>query len=131
MPLRDIAAELTSRNIPTPRGSIWNQVTVMRAMKRLGIAGRRGTARFEVPPGTLRSGMSGFNRGRYCYRLHHLDRVETAQAHGCETKAVRRSHAEAINTASLAPCDFICCVEITKILICPHLGTAGLNGRPV
>ena len=41
MPLRDIAAELTSRNIPTPRGgSIWNQVTVMRAMKRLGIAGR-------------------------------------------------------------------------------------------
>jgi hypothetical protein len=31
----------TSFLTPTPRGgSIWNQVTVMRVMKRLGIAGR-------------------------------------------------------------------------------------------
>jgi hypothetical protein len=41
MPLRDIAAELTARNIPTPRGGdAWSPMTVMRAMKRLGIAGR-------------------------------------------------------------------------------------------
>ena len=41
MPLRDIAAELTARNIPTPRGGdTWSPMTVMRAMKRLGIAGR-------------------------------------------------------------------------------------------
>jgi hypothetical protein len=40
-PYRDIAQELTDRNIKTPRGGeTWNQVTVMRAMKRLGIAGR-------------------------------------------------------------------------------------------
>jgi DNA invertase Pin-like site-specific DNA recombinase len=39
MPYRDIAQELTNRNIPTPRGSdLWNAMTVM--MKRLGIAGR-------------------------------------------------------------------------------------------
>jgi hypothetical protein len=32
---------LTYRNIPTPRGGdVWSQVTVMRAMKRLGIAGK-------------------------------------------------------------------------------------------
>jgi hypothetical protein len=38
MPLRDIAQELTDRGIKTPRGGdFWNQVTVMRAMKRLGI----------------------------------------------------------------------------------------------
>jgi DNA invertase Pin-like site-specific DNA recombinase len=41
MPYRDIAAELTDRGIKTPRGGdVWNQVTVMRAMKRLGIAGK-------------------------------------------------------------------------------------------
>jgi DNA invertase Pin-like site-specific DNA recombinase len=41
MPLRDIAAELTARNIPTPRGGdAWSPMTVMRAMKRLGIAGK-------------------------------------------------------------------------------------------
>jgi hypothetical protein len=41
MPYRDIAQELTNRNIPTPRGSgLWNAMTVMRVMKRLGIAGR-------------------------------------------------------------------------------------------
>jgi hypothetical protein len=41
MPLRDIAAELTARNIPTPRGGdVWSPMTVMRAMKRLGIAGK-------------------------------------------------------------------------------------------
>ena len=39
-PLRAIAEELTDRNIPTPRGGdTWNQVTVMRALKRLGITG--------------------------------------------------------------------------------------------
>ena len=41
MPYRDIAAELTARNIPTPRGGdVWSPMTVMRAMKRLGIAGQ-------------------------------------------------------------------------------------------
>jgi DNA invertase Pin-like site-specific DNA recombinase len=41
MPLRDIAAELTARNIPTPRGGdVWSPMTVMRVMKRLGIAGK-------------------------------------------------------------------------------------------
>jgi hypothetical protein len=41
MPLREIAAELTRRNTPAPRGgSVWNQVTVMRATTRLGNAGR-------------------------------------------------------------------------------------------
>ena len=35
---REIAQELTNRGIKTPRGGeVWNQVTVMRAMKRLGI----------------------------------------------------------------------------------------------
>ena len=39
--LREIAMELTNRNIPTPRGGdAWSQVTVMRAMKRLGITGK-------------------------------------------------------------------------------------------
>jgi DNA invertase Pin-like site-specific DNA recombinase len=39
MPLRDIAQDLTDRGIKTPRGGdVWNQVTVMRAMKRLGIS---------------------------------------------------------------------------------------------
>ena len=38
-PYRDIAQELTDRGIRTPRGgNVWNQVTVMRVMKRLGIA---------------------------------------------------------------------------------------------
>jgi DNA invertase Pin-like site-specific DNA recombinase len=41
MPLRDIAAELTARNIPTPRGGdVWSPMTVLRTMKRLGIAGK-------------------------------------------------------------------------------------------
>jgi DNA invertase Pin-like site-specific DNA recombinase len=40
-PYRDVAQELTDRGIKTPRGGeTWNQVTVMRAMKRLGIAGQ-------------------------------------------------------------------------------------------
>jgi hypothetical protein len=40
MPLRGIAQELTDRGIKTPRGDdVWNQITVMRVMKRLGIAG--------------------------------------------------------------------------------------------
>jgi DNA invertase Pin-like site-specific DNA recombinase len=40
-PYRDIAQELTDRGIRTPRGGdVWNQVTVMRVMKRLGIAGQ-------------------------------------------------------------------------------------------
>ncbi|MGV7215021.1 recombinase family protein [Bradyrhizobium sp. UFLA05-112] len=42
MPYRDIAQELTDRNIPTPRGGdLWNAMTVMRVMKRLGIAAKR------------------------------------------------------------------------------------------
>jgi DNA invertase Pin-like site-specific DNA recombinase len=42
MSFRDIAQELTNRNIPTPRGGdLWNAMTVMRVMKRLGIAGQR------------------------------------------------------------------------------------------
>ncbi len=41
MPYRDIAQELTNRNIPTPRGGdVWNAMTVMSVMKRLGIAGQ-------------------------------------------------------------------------------------------
>ena len=41
MPLRDIAQELTDRGIKTPRGGdTWNQVTVMRVMRRLGLAGK-------------------------------------------------------------------------------------------
>jgi DNA invertase Pin-like site-specific DNA recombinase len=41
MPYREIAQELTNRNVPTPRGGdVWNAMTVMRAMKRLGIAGK-------------------------------------------------------------------------------------------
>jgi DNA invertase Pin-like site-specific DNA recombinase len=43
MPYRDIAQELTNRNIPTPRGGdLWNAMTVMRVMKRLGIAVNEG-----------------------------------------------------------------------------------------
>jgi DNA invertase Pin-like site-specific DNA recombinase len=37
-PLRDIAAELTTRGIAAPRGGAWNAVTVMRARRRLEIA---------------------------------------------------------------------------------------------
>jgi hypothetical protein len=38
---REIAQALADRGIKTPRGGdVWNQVTVMRAMKRLGIAGK-------------------------------------------------------------------------------------------
>jgi hypothetical protein len=41
LPYREIAEELTNRNIPTPRGGdLWNAMSVMRAMKRLGIAGK-------------------------------------------------------------------------------------------
>jgi hypothetical protein len=42
LPYREIAEELTNRNIPTPRGGEqWNQsMSVMRAMKRLGITGK-------------------------------------------------------------------------------------------
>ena len=37
LPYREIAEELTNRNIPTPRGGdLWNAMTVMRVMKRLG-----------------------------------------------------------------------------------------------
>jgi hypothetical protein len=40
-PLPEIAMELTNRNIPTPRGGdAWSQVTVMRSMRRLGIAAK-------------------------------------------------------------------------------------------
>jgi DNA invertase Pin-like site-specific DNA recombinase len=40
MPYREIAEELTDRKIPAPRGGAWNAMSVMRAMKRLGIAGK-------------------------------------------------------------------------------------------
>jgi hypothetical protein len=33
----EIAMELTNRNIPTPLGDTWSQVTVMRVMRRLGL----------------------------------------------------------------------------------------------
>jgi hypothetical protein len=40
-PLRAIAEELTDRGIKAPRGGdVWNQVTVMRSMRRLGITGK-------------------------------------------------------------------------------------------
>jgi DNA invertase Pin-like site-specific DNA recombinase len=40
-PYREIAQALTDRTIAAPRGGAWNAMTVMRAMKRLGIiAGR-------------------------------------------------------------------------------------------
>ena len=39
LPYREIAQELTNRDVPTPRGGdLWNAMTVMRVMKRLGIA---------------------------------------------------------------------------------------------
>ena len=38
---REIAEALADRGIKTPRGGdVWNQVTVMRVMKRLGIVGK-------------------------------------------------------------------------------------------
>ena len=40
MPYREIAQELTDRGIPAPRGGVWSAMSVMRSMKRLGIAGR-------------------------------------------------------------------------------------------
>jgi DNA invertase Pin-like site-specific DNA recombinase len=36
-PLRAIAAELSRRGVEAPRGGAWNQVSVMRAMRRLGL----------------------------------------------------------------------------------------------
>jgi DNA invertase Pin-like site-specific DNA recombinase len=40
LPYREIAQELTDRGIPAPRGgNVWNQVTVMRALKRLSLRG--------------------------------------------------------------------------------------------
>jgi hypothetical protein len=45
LPYREIAQELTNRNIPTPRGGdSWNAMSVMRAMKRLGFAAARDEA---------------------------------------------------------------------------------------
>jgi hypothetical protein len=38
---REIAHELTNRNIPTPRGGdLWNAMTIMRATRRLGFAAK-------------------------------------------------------------------------------------------
>jgi hypothetical protein len=38
---REIAEELSNRNIPTARGGEqWNAMSVMRSMKRLGITGK-------------------------------------------------------------------------------------------
>ncbi|MCS3496168.1 DNA invertase Pin-like site-specific DNA recombinase [Bradyrhizobium japonicum] len=39
LPYREIAQELTDRGIPSPRGGAWNAMTVMRAMRRLGLSG--------------------------------------------------------------------------------------------
>jgi hypothetical protein len=40
-PYREIAEALTDRGIKTPRGGdTWNQVTVVRSMRRLGIASK-------------------------------------------------------------------------------------------
>jgi hypothetical protein len=40
-PLRAIAEALTNRGIKTPRGGdTWNEVTIMRVMRRLGIRGK-------------------------------------------------------------------------------------------
>jgi len=37
---REIAEALTARRIKTPRGGdVWNEVTIMRVMRRLGIRG--------------------------------------------------------------------------------------------
>jgi DNA invertase Pin-like site-specific DNA recombinase len=41
---REIASELTNRAIPAPRGGTWNQVTVMRVLKRLGLTNATQTA---------------------------------------------------------------------------------------
>lgn len=38
LPYREIAKELTDRGIPAPRGGNWSAMSVMRSMKRLGIA---------------------------------------------------------------------------------------------
>jgi len=41
LPYREIAQELTNRNIPTPRGGdLWSAMMDMRVMKRLGIAAK-------------------------------------------------------------------------------------------
>ncbi|WP_333928940.1 recombinase family protein [Bradyrhizobium sp. CCBAU 11361] len=37
LPYRDIAQELTDRQIPAPRGGAWNAMSVLRSMKRLGL----------------------------------------------------------------------------------------------
>jgi hypothetical protein len=51
LPYREIAEELTNRNIPTPRGGEqWNAMSVMRAMKRLGIAGQMNGSPRDVTP---------------------------------------------------------------------------------
>jgi hypothetical protein len=40
-PLREIAEALTNRGIKTPRGGdTWNEVTIMRVMRRLGITAK-------------------------------------------------------------------------------------------
>jgi hypothetical protein len=45
-PYRDIALELTNRNTPTPRGgNSWNAMSVMRAMRRLGLGARSDIGR--------------------------------------------------------------------------------------
>jgi DNA invertase Pin-like site-specific DNA recombinase len=50
--LREIAAVLTERGIDAPRGGAWNNVTVMRAMRRLGIErdADQVMRRLGVPP---------------------------------------------------------------------------------
>jgi hypothetical protein len=40
MPYREIAQELTDCKIPAPHGGARNAMSVMRAMKRLGIAAK-------------------------------------------------------------------------------------------
>ena len=38
LPYRDIARELTNRDIASPRGGAWNAMTVLRTMRRLGLS---------------------------------------------------------------------------------------------
>ena len=64
MPYRDIAQELTNRNIPTPRGGdLWNAMTVMRVMKRLRIAApKAGQALSEGKLNGVHGGISAILR---------------------------------------------------------------------
>jgi len=84
--LREIAMELTNRNIPTPRGrDLWNAMTVMRVMERLGIAGKRkANAQLTAAIGTLPpTHRGGKNFGKAIWFFAHSefsDAVSRARA---------------------------------------------------